>query len=93
MKPKQKQTESKLESQKLEANCVEMGRYFNRLQESDSILHQMRMLGKKKRVAEGVHPQFIKLKSTERKKRVVFPSKPIFIKNKIGLRLIIYSSK
>ena len=47
MKPEQKQTESKLESQKLEANCVEIGRYFNRLQESYSIVHQTHMLGKK----------------------------------------------
>ena len=46
--------QSKLESQKLEANCVEMGRYFNRLQESYSIVHQMHMLGKKEWQSRGV---------------------------------------
>ena len=54
MKLKQTETESKLKSQKLEVNCVEMGRYFNRLQESYSIVHQMRMLGKKEWQSRGV---------------------------------------
>ena len=83
MKPEQKQTESKLESQKLEANCVEIGRYFNRLQESYSIVHQMRMLGKKE-WQRGFIPSLKNWKAQKERKRKVLSLKSIFIKNKIG---------